>query len=723
MPSTVEPVILPPSARQELPAWMTKYALIVELLRRWGILAAIAAIPIGRNAAGYALVDAFLVLLAFFCSDDRKGGIKGFCQRCHRESLAPSLAAIGGRQDWPRQSSMSRLLTSLRRDDVQRFREVALGLVAGGGRLAAHPLGAFRDAHGQPWAVFDLDGVVKAFRQRALPQGADLPDPRRRSSEMGAPGYSGRKRGETQISSHRVQHAGTGSWVGQESVAGNTPMTQAAADACEWLAAWCTASGIDRSRVVLRIDGAGGNEPCANAVRGAGFHLLARTARYEVLQQESVREYLRGEVFYPVPSSMSGPARHAAELGAVPSLSYADGAPMRTVVTRFPSGQEGEKSGAGCVIGPAQYEMFATDLDASAWPAEESVELYYGRSGGETVYGRLNKELGVNHTFCEKRPGQDFAVMVGMLLWNLEAELGLRLLGSVEEQVAQPLRGPRVACRFDDIPSVAPKQPPVVPQVAAQESSTEHQGGSETAAQPSVAPQATPAQAEPDAEASPGAWPDLQSALADLPGWQFDPAAGLLCPNGQPMRLHRQDVTSGGDTRLNFRARATACALCPIRSGCTSSTATDFAKEARVLVKGKLPQLLPLTSSAPQPARLPCRDGKAVPVVHPYLPPTPPPPGPFLPMHPSLVASELRRTFGETCRQVRLNVRIDAGPPQPIALPDHIAPDAARRQHRRRTRTERLEWNANPGKTTVEYLGGELAGILLRDGAFARRAA
>ncbi len=92
--------------------------------------------------------------------------------------------------------------------------------------------------------------------------------------------------------------------------------------------------------MLIRVDG--GNEPCAEAVHKAGFKLLARSARYSIPGNDSIEQHLRGDVFYPVLSSLSGPQKHAAGLGLMP-LTAASPCSMHSIVTRFMSGRAGEK--------------------------------------------------------------------------------------------------------------------------------------------------------------------------------------------------------------------------------------------------------------------------------------------------------------------------------------------------------------------------------------------
>src|SRR5260370_22274907 len=57
----------------------------------------------------------------------------------------------------------------------------------------AEGVGGLWDRQGQRWGVFDLDGTRQAARQRALPQGPDLPPPQRRLLAACAPASTGRK--------------------------------------------------------------------------------------------------------------------------------------------------------------------------------------------------------------------------------------------------------------------------------------------------------------------------------------------------------------------------------------------------------------------------------------------------------------------------------------------------------------------------------------------------
>ena len=72
--------------------------------------------------------------------------------------------------------------------------------------------GGLWDRQGNRWIVFDLDGTRQAARQRALPQGPDLPPPQRRLSAVCTPGYRGRKRGEVVRTRTTLLQAHTHQW-------------------------------------------------------------------------------------------------------------------------------------------------------------------------------------------------------------------------------------------------------------------------------------------------------------------------------------------------------------------------------------------------------------------------------------------------------------------------------------------------------------------------------
>ncbi len=177
------------------PPWFGEVAVVAHVLRRLGVLAAIEErVRFARLARGhYDLIDFAVVLLGYAISGERT--LEAFY-----ESLQPFAApfmALFGRERLPHRSTLSRFLAALNQTAVEALRTVFLE------DLCARPLekegktGGLWDRQGRHWLVFDVDGTRQSARQRALPSAPDLPSAQRRLDEVCAPGYLGRKRGET----------------------------------------------------------------------------------------------------------------------------------------------------------------------------------------------------------------------------------------------------------------------------------------------------------------------------------------------------------------------------------------------------------------------------------------------------------------------------------------------------------------------------------------------
>ena len=184
-------------------------SLLVDLRRRGLIEDAGLRLKI-RRQGGFCGLDVWLLLLLYM-SVGADVGVRRFW-----DLVRPHVAALGalaGRRRLPSPASLSRALDAVEPD---LLRTEATWLLTGASEIDAvlrHPAMQIYDAIGVGWHVFDLDPTVTTLRHRALPVGDDLPEPRRRSEDTGAPGYAGRKRGDIQHRRVTVQHAGSAAWV------------------------------------------------------------------------------------------------------------------------------------------------------------------------------------------------------------------------------------------------------------------------------------------------------------------------------------------------------------------------------------------------------------------------------------------------------------------------------------------------------------------------------
>ncbi len=121
----------------------------------------------------------------------------------------------------PSRSALSRFLSALPFSAVEALR--SLSLEDGLARLLdpEGQTGELLDRCGVSRQIFDIDGTREAARQRTLPKGGELPEPRRRLSEVCARGYTGRKRGEVVRTRTVVSQAHSYQWLGSFGNSGN----------------------------------------------------------------------------------------------------------------------------------------------------------------------------------------------------------------------------------------------------------------------------------------------------------------------------------------------------------------------------------------------------------------------------------------------------------------------------------------------------------------------
>ncbi len=140
----------------------------------------------------YDVIDFLAVLFGYAISGEHT--LEEFYERL--QPFAVPFMALFDRDRLPSRSALSRFLAALTEAPVEALRTLFLD------DLLARPLtpdkqtGGLVDRAGNTWVVFDIDGTREAARQRALPQGDDLPPAFRRLDNVCAPGYRGRKRGE-----------------------------------------------------------------------------------------------------------------------------------------------------------------------------------------------------------------------------------------------------------------------------------------------------------------------------------------------------------------------------------------------------------------------------------------------------------------------------------------------------------------------------------------------
>ena len=201
-----------------VPAWFGEVALIAHTLTRLGLLADISEHVrfTCKRFGRFEVIDFVVMLMGYAISGEPT--LKAYYERL--QPFATVFMALFGRSELPHRATLSRFLAALDEPFVEALRTVFLHDALA--RLGPEAnVGGLWDRQATRWNVFDIDGTRQAARQRALPQGPDLPPPQRRLSAVCAPGYMGRKRGEVVRTRTTLLQAHTHQWLFTCGAAGN----------------------------------------------------------------------------------------------------------------------------------------------------------------------------------------------------------------------------------------------------------------------------------------------------------------------------------------------------------------------------------------------------------------------------------------------------------------------------------------------------------------------
>lgn len=633
--------------RSLLPEAFALFAIVVTYLREIGVLAAVAEHLRLQRKSGFQGIDLFVFFLALFASRF-DGKVRGFADRWAGKRGAP-IAALAGRKCFASQSSVSRALESVTMEMARGLSALLLRQSELLGELLHHPAVQHRDCLGQAWHVFDMDPTATGVRWRALPEGEDLPEAVRCSDDIAKPGHMGRKRGQAKISRPTLMHRGARVYLDTSIEAGNSDWAaavQTGLDAVNDVAMRCE---LPIERCVYVTDGETGGDVQSRLGLGARCHFLTRLAEYEPLERPEVLEALQTTRWERVEDSLSGPSRWAAEFG---DKTFRAGQ-ARLVISRFEN-KSGRCRGAGKLVGEQQYEVYATDLPANAFGAAELVTLYYARGGIENYLAIEDKDFELDHIYSCEPAGQLLVTIVALFLHNLQIVLGVRARGGL----------PPIAL-------------PDVPREVEAVGSADWIGPEEQKPSAGVALESDIATMRTDA---------LRRVVETRTDLLFDDGR-VLCLVGHELRLNRQIQLDDETVKLRFRVRGGVCSDCSLRATCTNSTSDAFQKEFHVRMHQTSAEAFIVEQWTPP--------HQVVPV------------GPFQMRAPVLCPQRLRDDFIDAAESTRVRVQTELPPPLPDDTHGGLyALTPAQRQHRRRTWTDRLRWNALPDEhpVTVEFI-------------------
>ena len=316
-----------------IPSWFGEAVVIARYLGHLGVFSALEErVRFARRRFGhYDLIDFTVVLLGYAISGECT--LEAFYERVH--PFAVPFMALFGRERLPHRSTLSRFLAALDQAPVEALRTLFLE------DLLARPLekegktGGLWDRQGTQWLVFDVDGTRQAARQRALPCTPDLPPAQRRLDEVCAPGYTGRKRGETVRTRTTVLQTHTHQWVGTfsgASGAGNGDYRGELRQAVKAISTYMQAQHLRLAQTVVRLDGQYGNGAIVADLAGLAY--VMRGKDYDLLDLPQVQARLA----QPPDQEKTHPKRKRA------------GHSMTSLISRFPP-PTAHASHRGCTEG------------------------------------------------------------------------------------------------------------------------------------------------------------------------------------------------------------------------------------------------------------------------------------------------------------------------------------------------------------------------------------
>jgi len=271
-----------------VPVWFGEVVLIVEHLRKQGMLAAISEqVRFARRRFGhYEVIDFLALLFGYAISGERT--LEAFYERL--QPFAVPFMALFERDQLPARSTLSRFLAALTEVPVEALRTLFLDDLLNRPLSNEKQTGGLVDRAGREWVVFDIDGTREAARHRALPQTEELPPPSRRLDDVCAPGYRGRKRGQVVRTRTVISQAHNFQWLGSFGNRGNGLYRTELRQALAAIGRYLTAHQFSKARALLRLDGQYGTGAVLADL--AGFAFVTRGKEYTVLDHPLVQARL-----------------------------------------------------------------------------------------------------------------------------------------------------------------------------------------------------------------------------------------------------------------------------------------------------------------------------------------------------------------------------------------------------------------------------------------------
>ncbi len=399
-----------------VPGWFGEVALIAHTMTRLGLLSDICEhVRFSRKRFGrFEVIDFLIMLIGYAISGEPT--LKAYYERL--QPFASEFMALFGRNGLPHRATLSRFLAVLDEPFVEALRSVflhdALARLGPGANV-----GGLWDRQAIRWEVFDVDGTKQAARQRALPEGPDLPPAHRRLSMVCAPGYMGRKRGEVVRTRTTLLQAHTHQWLFTGGAAGNGDYRGELLRALSVIVAYQAALSLPPGQALVRLDGLYGNGTIVVDLIVAGVGFVMRGKDYGLLDLPEVQARLALPADEQFTHPESGLCRDLFDCGQVAVT--AQGHHCRVIVATHPATTD--KAPIGVTRGVMVYELFFTSLPAAGFTAADVLMLYLHRGSFETVLADEDREQDSDRWSSYTPHGQEVWQILSQWVWNLRQEM------------------------------------------------------------------------------------------------------------------------------------------------------------------------------------------------------------------------------------------------------------------------------------------------------------
>ncbi len=405
------------TGERRVPSWLGEAVLYGKYWSESGLVDRLRSqVRVNRGRMGqYEVMDFVLLLNSYAVSGE--ASLKEYFK-----AIVPVSGLVMGlweRDGCPVASSLSRFLRDVDEGAVEALRGLFEEEMGQKGIRVREGMW-MTDRMGNRYLMFDVDGTVKAVRQRYVSESGRYPGARRRSAGVSLPGYRGRKRGESVRTRTTVAVAHTSEWIGSYGSAGNGDVGGDLERSLARMQGYLETQSLRVSHGIVRLDGLYGSPKLVSQVQQNGIGYLMRSRDYSLLKHPVVVSRMQEAEGWEAVEGRESEQRK--DIGYIEDAGRGYSSPFRLIVVRTPEAQHNGRIGKrykGQV-----YELFITSQSASSLQSRDVLSLYFGRGGFERRLKEEDEEQEMDRWCSWSASGQEFWQILSQWVWNWRVWMG-----------------------------------------------------------------------------------------------------------------------------------------------------------------------------------------------------------------------------------------------------------------------------------------------------------